>query len=331
MNLGVHFEGSFLDVYPYMDWVFLLAQDGDLLFCRTDELIPDNKVLHDAMFRQAAMNSPSSADELNVGTIKLSTKKFRKLAKLPDGSKFCDLRFFYSNIFCGSEDGLQFLSFDTSTEKVVREEKVTDAPIASLTAKFMTVFAASLEDRVTTLFNVSAGGYAKKALTGSTATRIGVSDASVNYYFGPRDLSLAAYSRSKVESDNQNVQERDAEKIDLIGDAQEYSGDMHDVDFVFNSNGGLYFVRGTKLEYRMNNGSTHFFNIGLNGKLIRAHLFRGLQCFEFIEGLYVVERNGLKPLLEGECISSRGYANSTNFKNSVSAVNESGAYIFRID
>ena len=330
MNLSVHFEGSFLDIYPYMDWVFLLAEDGDLLFCRTDELVPNDKVLHDAIFRQSSMSATWQLAKLTVGTISLSTKKFKKLAKLADGSKFCDLRFFYSNIFCGSEDGLQFLSFDTSTEKVVSEEKITDAPIASLTAKFMTVFAASLEDKVTTLFNVSAGGYAKKALTGSTATRIGVSDGNINYYFGSKDLSLAAYSRSRVEGVNTFIQERDNEKIDEIGDAQEYDGDMHGVDFIFNSNGGLYFVKGSNIEYRMNNGSKHYFDIGRSGKLIRAHLFQEIKCFEFIEGLYAVDGNGPRQLIEGECISSRGYVNSKNYKNSVSAVNEAGAYIFRI-
>lgn len=331
MKFGVHFEGKFLDVYPYMDWVFLLAQDGDLLFCRTEELIPNDKILHDAIFRQSVDINSSSANKVNVEIINISTKKFKKLAKLSDSSTFCDLRFFYSNIFCGSEDGLRFLSFDTSKEEVVRDEKITDAPIASLTAKFMTVFAASLEERATTLFNVSAGSYSKVALTGSTATRIGVSETDINYYFGPKYVSRAAYSRSNVEMVKKKFQDYEVEKIESICDAQEYDGDMHGVDFVFNSNGGLYFVKGNQLEYRMNNGKIHSFKIGSHGKLIRAHLFQGIKCFEFIEGLYVVEDNIFKPLLEGECISTRGYVNSTNFKNSVSAVNENGAFIFRVD
>ena len=328
MKFGVHFEGDFLDIYPYMDWIFLLNQEGDLLYRRTDELISNNQALHDALFRQARVGSSSAhGSEL----IELSTQKFRKLARLADESKFCDLRFFYSNIFCGSEDGLQFLSFDSSTEQVVREEKLTDAPIASLAAKFMTVFAASLEQRVTTLFDVSSGSYSRIALTGSTATRVGISDASVNYYFGSKDLSLASYSRSRVKQQEGNRSEKDTEKIDVINESHEYGENIDDVDFIFNSNGGIFLVKGEKLEYKKNNGDVHIFNLGFNGKLIRAHLFQGLKCYEFLEGLYVAEGNSVNQLLEGECISSRGYANSVNYKNSVSAVNESGAYIFRLD
>jgi len=330
MTAGVHFAGEFLDVYPYMSWIFLLNQEGDLLYCRTDELIGDNQAAHDALFRQARTESVPRV-ERDYGLIELPTKSFRRLARLADKSKFCDLRFFYSNIFCGSEDGLQFLSFDASSEQVVEERKLTDAPIASLAAKFMTVFAASLEQRVTTLFDVSSGGYSRIALTGSTATRVGISDTTVNYYFGSKELSLSGYSRSRVEQSAESTAESDLEKIDAINESLDYDGNVDDVDFIFNSNRGIFLVKGERLEYRMNNGNVHTFDLGFNGKLIRAHSFAGLRCYEFLEGLYVTEGRGVRRLLEGECISSRGYANSVNYRNSVSAVNDSGAYIFRLD
>lgn len=46
-------------------------------------------------------------------------------------------------------------------------------------------------------------------------------------------------------------------------------------------------------------------------------------------GLYVSERQVVTKLLKGECVFSRGYANSVNYKNSVSAVNDDGAYVFK--
>lgn len=330
MTTGVHFAGEFLDVYPYMNWIFLLNQEGDLLFSRTDELISDNQALHDALFRQAKTAAVPRA-ERDYGLIEISTKHFRRLTRLADKSKFCDLRFFYSNIFCGSEDGLQFLSFDALGEQVVEERKLTDAPIASLAAKFMTVFAASLEQPVTTLFDVSSGRYSRIALTGSTATRVGISDTTVNYYFGSKDLSLSDYSRSKVERNAENAAESDLEKIDAINDSRDYGGSVDDVDFIFNSNQGIFLLKGQRLEYHKNSGTVYTFELGFNGRLIRAHNLVGLRCYEFLEGLYVGEKRGVRRLLEGECISTRGYANSVNFRNSVSAVNESGAYIFRLD
>lgn len=330
MRVGVYFKGDFLDVYPYMDWIFLLNHDGDLLYCRTERLISENKALHDFLFRQAR---PQQEGFVKCGAeiLELSTEGFKKLTRLADKTKFCDLRFFYSNIFCGSEEGLQFIGFDASREKISSEQKLTDAPIASLAAKFMTVFAASLEEKVTTLFNVRENGYSKMALTGSTATRVGISDASINYYFGSKDLSLASYARSKVDQQDCHRSEQDLEKIDTISDPLDFEKNTDDVDFIFNSNGGIYLVKGEVLEYQMNNGQIHTFNLGFEGKIIRAHLFPGAKCFEFIEGLYYSSKNNIEQLLEGECISSRGYANSVNYKNSVSATNESGAYIFRLD
>lgn len=329
MSIGVVFKGEFIDVYPYMNWIFLVNQEGDLLQCRTELLVEGDTDLHDALFRQKKAEI-AGIGNIPKGIIELSTEKFKKLGKIADKSKFCDLRFFYSNIFCGSEDGLDFIYFDTHSEEACNYRKVTDVPIASIAAKFMTVFAASVEANVTTLFDVSAGVFSKPALTGSVATRVSISDSSVNYYFGRTDLKLAGYEKSRLENGSHRKTEQDREKIDSIEDAHDFSGDLSGVDYVFNSNKGIYFVRGNALEYRMNNGRVHEFPFGFDGKLVRAHLIPGGKCFEFMEGIYCVTSDGNEELLRGECISSRGYANSINFNNSVSAVNESGAYIFKL-
>ncbi len=42
----IFIPGKFLDIYPYMDWLFLLCQDGDLLVARTENLV-EQRDTHD--------------------------------------------------------------------------------------------------------------------------------------------------------------------------------------------------------------------------------------------------------------------------------------------
>jgi hypothetical protein len=323
----LYIPGDFLDIYPYMNWLFLLCQDGDLLVARTEKLI-EHRETHDALFRQATVPSLKSDVFLDI---ELNLEPFRKIATLADQFTFSDLRFFYSNILCGSNDGLHFISFDKNNEKIEKVEKITDAPIASLAAKYMTVFAASLEDTVTTLFGVQEGRFSSIGKTGSESSRIGISNDRIHYYMGAVDLSVAEYEREKVDLDGSDEKEKEA--INNIDDARQYEYGSLEPDFVYNSNNGIFFKFGNQLQYnykKNNVDNIARFDIGSSGKLIRAHLHNGATSFEFLEGLYFHRNEVWTELLSGECIGSRGYSNSKNFQNTVTAVNENGAFFFVI-
>lgn len=330
MAVGVHFEGDFLDVYPYMDWIFLLNHDGDLLYSRTDTLLDQDVHFHDFMFRQ-------SANKLRLGwkkpsdlIVNIPTSGFKRLTSVADKNSFCDLRFFYSKIFCGSEDGLEWISFDTKSEEAGKANKVSDAPISSIAAKYMTVFAASLEEKVLTLFGVDEEGIQRTALTGQTASRVSVSNDTVNYYYGSRDLTIAPYAKSAAQGRDIHEEGELPKRIDSIGDGVDFAGNVEDIDFIFNSNDGLYFLRGNELEYKKSDGSTYIFKVPFEGRPVRAHTLRGAKCIEFIEGLMALGKTE-ELLLRGECISTRGYANSVNYKHCISATNEDGAFVFRLE
>ncbi|RIY41117.1 hypothetical protein [Neopusillimonas maritima] len=319
----IFIEGDYLEIYPYMNWLFLLNHEGDLLVSRTEQLI-DDSVLHDYFFRQGKnIVSPPPRETV----VSIDPRKFKKIAKIADQYSFSDLRFFYSNILCGSNDGLQFLAFDTATETITKEMKVTDTPISSIAARYMTVFAASLEDSVTTLFGVKAGEYAHIRKTGSQASRVGVSFKRIHFYAGAVDLHVSTYERSPVEADVGD--EKDREEINRIDEARPYAFGQEVPDFVFNSNNGIYLKFGAELRYRKDDSLEPFiFPLGNSGKLISAHLHMGATTFEFLDGLFCRIKNSWMPLLEGECISTRGYSNSVNYQKTVTAVNERGAHYF---
>ncbi|WP_208281759.1 hypothetical protein [Massilia oculi] len=329
MATKIYIRGEFLDVYPYMDWLFLLSQEGDLLLAKTEDLIADES-LHDFMFRQHKM-LPGNFEEPK-SEIELTLAKFSKLAKLPDKFSFSDLRFFYANIICGSTEGLKFLSFNTETCQIAVDKKITDAPINSISAKYMTVFASSLEAGVTTLFGVSAGKFSKTTQGGPETSRVGVSDSNIYYYLGRSDVQYSHYIRSKPSIEGFTLRdEDDKEEISKIYEANPYSLANLEPDFVFNANNGVYFKVKKQLFYlKDGNPQMYEFPLDIESKLIRAHLFAGKKCFEFMNGLYLSERNNIFTLLDGECITSRGYSNSVNYKNTVSAVNDDGAFLFRI-
>lgn len=331
MTTGAWIRGEFLDVYPYMNWIFLLTQEGDLLYSRTESLIKE-EILHNNLFRQNLANNSkySQTDDL----IELPLTKFKKIAKVADKFSFSDLRFFYSNIFCGSNQGLQFLSFDTDTEKVCNDVVLTDAPISSISAKYMTVFASSLEGGVTTLFGVRSGGYSRIGNAGPETTRVGVSDRNIHYYLGGADLQLANYTRSKPSNREQrSVDEGDREEINAIGEVESFECNDFErpPEFIFNSNDGIYFkIKKTLHYYKISSEKWFAFPLDVDGRLIKAHLLWGKNCYEFLHGLYMVNGKDLTLLLEGECISSRGYANSINYRDTISAVTDDGAYLFKV-
>jgi len=95
MAISIFIAGDFLDIYPYMNWIFLLNYDGDLFVSRTEKII-DNKNLHDYLFRQNKLTNEQFTDNT---TIDVSIEKFSKIAKIADKYSFSDLKFFYSNIF----------------------------------------------------------------------------------------------------------------------------------------------------------------------------------------------------------------------------------------
>lgn len=327
MSIGILIKGDYLDVYPYMDWLFLLNHDGDLLMRKTHDIISD-PLLFDYLFRQEVETDPTliTADEI----IEINPEKFRRIATLADRYSYCDMRFFYSNLICASEQGLDFIPFETRSQTVGESQRLTDAPICSIAAKYMTVFAPSLEDSVTTLYGVEAGGFGSLGQSGSEATRVGVATDQIHYYTGGTDLQSAKYTRKIRESSAGNeLGESEREQIDGIFNAEPQEVG-EEVDFVFNSNGGLWFKRGKGLEYVKSNGQRHEFTLNVDGKVIKVHTLPGSMCFEFLEGMYVRAGKEFFRLLEGECISSRGYANSVHFKNSVSAVTSEGAFLFRI-
>jgi len=70
--------------------------------------------------------------------------------------------------------------------------------------------------------------------------------------------------------------------------------------------------------------------LNIDGKLIKAHIIGDKKCYESMRGLYLEQRYKISTLLEGECTTSRGYSNAPNFKSSISAVNDDGAYLFRV-
>lgn len=329
MTVNVHISGDFLDIYPYMNWIFLLTQEGDLLLARTEELITD-KPLHDFLFRQSEeMNKNFAPPELSL---EFGMGNFKKIAKISDMFSFADMRFFYSNIIYGANNGLYFSSFDTETSEVGQIQKITDAPISSISAKFMTVFGASLEAGVTTLYGVENGNYARSSEGGPLASRVGVSDDRIYYYFGSSNIEHAQYERSATQPENKWFPEEvERESIVDIKEVETYAlGDL-EPDFIFNANGGVFLKKGKRLIYRKNGVIKPFeFPLDLEGKIIRAHLLAGKRCFESLTGLFSQERNELNTLLDGECINSRGYSNSKNYKNMIGAVNDSGAHLFKI-
>ena len=329
MKTTVYIRGDFLDIYPYMNWIFLLTQEGDLLYARTEQLV-ENTSIHDFMFRQNRVLPKDFSDP--VTHIELNLSNFSKIAKISDKFTFSDLRFFYSNIICGSTDGLEFLTFDTSGCKITKNKKITDAPINSIAAKYMTVFASSLEAGVTTLFGVDTGTYSSTSLSGPQTSRVGISDKSIFYYSGRTDVQYASYVKSKSEDKKFTLRdEDDKECINDIGEVVSYNLENEDSDFVFNANGGIYFKVKNRLYYRKDSdGALHDFPLDIHSKIIKAHLFAGKKCFEFINGLYISERNKTSMLLPGECITTRGYVNSINYKETVGAVNDDGAFLFRI-
>jgi len=226
---------------------------------------------------------------------------------------------------------LQFITFDKENEKIANISKITDAPISSLAAKYMTVFAASLEDSVTTLFGVQEGCFSTIGKTGSESSRIGISNDRIHYYMGAVDLSVAEYEKSTVEVNTDEEKEKEA--INKIDDARPYEFGSIEPDFVYNSNSGIFLKFGNQLQYnykRNNVDNVARFNIGNSGKLIRAHLLNGATSFEFLEGLFFNRNEVWSELLSGECIGSRGYSNSKNFQNTVTAINEDGAFFFVI-
>lgn len=329
MAVNAHISGDFLDIYPYMNWIFLLTQEGDLLLARTEELISD-KPLHDFLFRQSEEADQNfTPPELSL---EFGIDSFKKIAKIADMFSFADMRFFYSNIIYGANNGLYFSSFDTRASEVSQIRKITDAPISSISAKFMTVFGASLEAGVTTLYGVENGNYARSSEGGPLASRVGVSDDRIYYYFGSSNIEHAQYERSIAQSENEwFAEEVERESIVDIKEVEPYSlGDL-EPDFVFNANGGVFLKKGKRLIYRKNGVIKPFeFSLDIEGKIIRAHLLAGKRCFESLTGLFSQERNQLNILLDGECINSRGYSNSKNFKNMIGAVNDSGAHLFKI-
>lgn len=329
MATKVYIRGEFLDAYPYMDWLFLLSQNGDLLFARTEELIEDEN-LHDFIFRQQKV-LPGNFKEPNYD-VELTLENFSKIAKISDKFSFTDLRFFYANIICGSTEGLNFLSFNTETGKIAVERKITDTPINSISAKYMTVFASSLEAGVTTLFGVSAGNFSRAVSGGPETSRVGISDSNIFYYLGRSDVQYANYTRSRPVSGGFTPRdEDDKEEIKNISEATPYPLANLEPDFVFNANGGVYFKVKKRLFYlKDGNPKIYEFPLEIESKLIRPHLFAGKKCFEFMNGIYISERNDISVLLSGECITSRGYSNSVNYKNTLSAVNDDGAFLFRI-
>lgn len=331
MPNGTFIEGKFLDIYPYMNWVFLLTQEGDLLYSRTENLINEDKH-HNYLFRQSQSTHSKPKQTNNLIHIQLS--KFKKIAKIADKFSFSDLRFFYSNIFCGSNRGLEFLPFNTETEEVHKGSVLTDAPISSISAKYMTVFASSLESSVTTLFGVKAGGYSKIGNTGPEATRIGISDKNIHYYLGSTDLQLAHYTRSKPSKKDKKITEKDDnEEISAIGETEpfDFNNFEYQPEFVFNSNDGIYLkTKKTIHYYKISTDKWFKFPIDVDGRLIKAHLLFGKTCYEFLHGLYVQSNNEIIPLLKEECISSRGYTNSVNYRDTISAVTDNGAYLFKI-
>lgn len=327
MGAGVFIKGDFLDVYPYMDWLFLLNHEGDLLMQKTREIIED-PLLFDYLFRQEIRVDSAAAVPSEI--IEVNPEKFEKIASLPDRYSFCDMRFFYSNLICASQEGLDFIPFETQSQTLGKVRRLTDAPICSIFAKYMTVFAPSLEDNVTTLYGVKAGDFDNQGQSGSEATRVGVATDQIHYYTGGTNLQSAKYTRKTQEPAAGIVnEESEREQIDAISEAKPQEVG-EEVDFVFNSNGGLWFKRGNGLEYVQSNGQRHKFNLSVDGKVIKVHTLPGAMCFEFLEGMYVRIGNDFKRLLPGECISSRGYANSVHFKSSVSAVTSEGAFLFRI-
>lgn len=336
MTIKIYIKGDFLDIYPYMNWIFLLTQDGDLLSCRTEQLI-ENQELHNHLFRQGLTTKEKTNKPTNE-TVTLRTDKFKKIAKIADKYSFSDLRFFYSNIICGSNKGLQFIPFDTKTEKTEKEQKITDAPISSISAKFKTIFASSFEAKLTTLYGVREGNYSKIKTNGPETTRVGISNKQIHYYSGASNLQLALYTKTKSESKTiSKAEENEAEQISAIGDAEPFHieniKELKNTkpDFVFNSNNGLYLKLKNKLYYYKDGTEEPFiFNINNNGKLIKAHLLAGKKCYEFLDGLYLEDGNKIINILPEECISSRGYQNSINYKDMISAVSDNGAYLFRI-
>lgn len=317
-------RGDFLEIYPYMDWLFLVNHDGDLLVSRTENLVQD-PILHDLFFRQNKQIS-NQWDEIEI---EISLEKFKKIAKVADKFSFSDLRFFYSNVLCASNNGLEFLSFDTKTEQITKKSKITDAPISSLAARYMTVFASSLEDTVTTMFGVKAGEYSHLEKTGVEASRVGVSSKQIHFYLGATNLSISKYEKKVLDNDEIS-EEDDREMIGEIEDARPYKFGQDSPDFVFNSNEGIYMKFGNEIRYRREGKKPFTFELGKNGKLVRAHLYRGGVTYEFLDGLFLHSGEKWSTLLKGECISTRGYANSVNYQKSITATNDEGAYYFLV-
>lgn len=330
MTTKITFQGNFLDIYPYMNWIFLINEDGDVLASRTEHLIDDQE-LHDFLFRQSFEKkqiTPPSEIIINTAT-------FKKVASAPNKFNFTDFKIFYSNLVFGANDGLFFSTFETNTEKTTKHHKITDVPISSIAAKFMTIFAASMESDTTTLMGVKTGEYDKKNEMGPAASRIGISNEQIHYYFGSKDIYSANFEKSKKSDNNRSSTENEFEYIDKIGTAIENTTKPENAnelpDYIFNSRDGIYFQIGNHLHYLKLSSKQWFkFPINIQSKIIKAHPIIGATCIESLDGLHLLKKDQVQTLINEECITSRTYTNSTNYCKTISASCDGSSFLFII-